>query len=52
MLTISKKYLPGIQLPENLVAKPDLEEVVKDATALVFVLPHQCEFQAWFINRL
>ncbi|WWD17462.1 glycerol-3-phosphate dehydrogenase (NAD(+)) [Kwoniella shandongensis] len=37
----NKKYLPGIQLPENVVAIPDLEEAVKDATALVFVMPHQ-----------
>lgn len=39
----SKKYLPGIKLPENLVAIPDIAEAVKDATALVFVLPHQCQ---------
>ncbi|KAL4961114.1 glycerol-3-phosphate dehydrogenase family protein [Aspergillus stella-maris] len=35
------KYLPGIKLPENLVATPDIEEAVKDATILVFNLPHQ-----------
>ncbi|KAK8864241.1 glycerol-3-phosphate dehydrogenase (NAD(+)) [Kwoniella newhampshirensis] len=37
----NKKYLPGIQLPENVVAIPDIVEAVKDATALVFVMPHQ-----------
>ena len=39
---INKKYLPGIELPDNVVAVPDLVEAVKDATALVFVMPHQC----------
>lgn len=40
------KYLPGIKLPENVVAVPDLVEVIKGATMLVFVLPHQ------FLHRL
>ncbi|KAF8761254.1 Glycerol-3-phosphate dehydrogenase [Rhizoctonia solani] len=35
------KYLPGIQLGHNVVAEPDLLKSIKDATALVFVLPHQ-----------
>ncbi|KAL2837118.1 NAD-dependent glycerol-3-phosphate dehydrogenase N-terminus-domain-containing protein [Aspergillus pseudoustus] len=35
------KYLPGIRLPENLVATPDIGEAVKDASILVFNLPHQ-----------
>lgn len=35
------KYLKGIQLPDNVVAVPDLETACKDATLLVFVLPHQ-----------
>eukprot|EP00438_Fugacium_kawagutii_P025360 Skav236522 [mRNA] locus=scaffold78:989127:1009985:- [translate_table: standard] len=35
------KYLPGIELPHNLHAAPDVSEVVKDAAILVFVLPHQ-----------
>lgn len=38
----NKKYLPGVQLPENVVAVPDIGEAVKGATALVFVMPHQC----------
>ncbi|ORX36836.1 NAD-dependent glycerol-3-phosphate dehydrogenase N-terminus-domain-containing protein [Kockovaella imperatae] len=38
---VNAKYLPGIKLPENVVAVPDVIESVKDATALVFVLPHQ-----------
>ena len=40
---INAKYLPGIQLPDNVVAVPDVVESIRDATALVFVLPHQCE---------
>ena len=35
------KYLPGIKIPENVVAMPDLAEACKDATLLIFVLPHQ-----------
>uniref|UniRef100_A5B7F6 Glycerol-3-phosphate dehydrogenase [NAD(+)] n=1 Tax=Vitis vinifera TaxID=29760 RepID=A5B7F6_VITVI len=35
------KYLPGIKLGKNVVADPDLEHAVKDATMLVFVTPHQ-----------
>ncbi|VDD94126.1 unnamed protein product [Enterobius vermicularis] len=35
------KYLPGVEIPTNVVAVPDLIEVVKDADVLVFVIPHQ-----------
>jgi len=35
------KYLPGIKLPENILAVPDLIEAIKDVDILVFVLPHQ-----------
>lgn len=35
------KYLPGIKLPENLVANPDIEATVKDADLLIFNIPHQ-----------
>lgn len=35
------KYLPGVQLPKNIVAVPDLAEACRDATLLIFVLPHQ-----------
>lgn len=38
---VNVKYLPDVKLPENVVAVPDLAEAVKDATILVFVLPHQ-----------
>ena len=35
------KYLPGIKLPTNVIAVADLAEACKDATLLIFVLPHQ-----------
>ncbi len=35
------KYLPGIRLPENIVAVPDLDQACQGATLLLFVLPHQ-----------
>jgi len=35
------KYLSGIKLPENIVAVPDIREACRDATLLIFVLPHQ-----------
>jgi len=35
------KYLPGIKLPENVKAIPELLKTTKDADILVFVLPHQ-----------
>lgn len=35
------KYLPGVKLPPNVRAVPDLKEACRNATLLVFVLPHQ-----------
>ena len=35
------KYLPGIKLPTNVLAVADLAEACRDATLLIFVLPHQ-----------
>ena len=35
------KYLPGITLPENVVAVPDLTEACRGANLLLFVVPHQ-----------
>lgn len=35
------KYLPGIKLPENVVAMPDCVEACKGADILIFVMPHQ-----------
>lgn len=35
------KYLPGVSLPPNILANPSLVETVKDASILIFNLPHQ-----------
>ena len=35
------KYLPGIKLPPNVIAVPDLKKACYGATLLIFVLPHQ-----------
>jgi glycerol-3-phosphate dehydrogenase (NAD+) len=35
------KYLPGVTLPENIVAISDLSKACQDATLLIFVTPHQ-----------
>jgi len=37
----NRKYLPGITLPTNVKAIPDLATACQDATLLVFVTPHQ-----------
>ncbi len=35
------RYLPGIKLPDNINAIPDIETVAKDADILIFNFPHQ-----------
>lgn len=40
------KYLPGIKLPDNVVANTSLVDSCKDSTILIFNLPHQ------FIRRV
>ncbi len=35
------KYLPGIRLPPNVVAFPDLQSCVENVDILLFVIPHQ-----------
>ncbi|RHZ84487.1 hypothetical protein Glove_81g37 [Diversispora epigaea] len=35
------KYLPGFKIPENVIADPDMLNTIRDATILVFVVPHQ-----------
>jgi len=35
------KYLPGIQLPSNVYAEPDVRKAVADADIMVWVIPHQ-----------
>jgi glycerol-3-phosphate dehydrogenase (NAD+) len=47
---INKKYLPDVNLGDNVVAVPDIVKAVKGATALVFVMPHQCAFQITYLS--
>ena len=35
------KYLPGIVLPDNVIANPSVEEAVEGSSILIFNLPHQ-----------
>lgn len=35
------RYLPGIKLPSNLIANPNIQEVARDADILVINIPHQ-----------
>eukprot|EP00419_Tripos_fusus_P013066 CAMPEP_0172669214 /NCGR_PEP_ID=MMETSP1074-20121228/9537_1 /TAXON_ID=2916 /ORGANISM="Ceratium fusus, Strain PA161109" /LENGTH=358 /DNA_ID=CAMNT_0013485961 /DNA_START=189 /DNA_END=1266 /DNA_ORIENTATION=+ len=35
------KYLPGVELPSNIKAEPDLKKAVEAADIYVWVLPHQ-----------
>lgn len=35
------KYLPGIKIPKNVIAYPELKRACEGATLLIFVLPHQ-----------
>ncbi|KAI5952850.1 GPD1 [Candida jiufengensis] len=38
---VNIKYLPGVKLPSNLIAEPDLLKTVEGADLIVFNLPHQ-----------
>ena len=38
---VNQKYLPGIMIPQNVFACPDLLESIRGASMLIFVLPHQ-----------
>ena len=35
------RYLPGVGLPENVVAEPDLLRAAHHADVIIFCLPHQ-----------
>ncbi|WOO85264.1 Glycerol-3-phosphate dehydrogenase [NAD(+)] 2 [Vanrija pseudolonga] len=37
----NQRYLPDVSLPANLIAVPRLPDVVRNATLIVFVTPHQ-----------
>lgn len=43
---MTHRYLPGVRLPESVVAVPDVLDAVREATLLVFVVPHQ------FLDRI
>jgi glycerol-3-phosphate dehydrogenase (NAD+) len=43
---VNVKYLPDASLPVNLVAKPELADVVKGASVFILIPPHQ------FVRRL
>ena len=38
---VNRKYLPQTRLPDNIIAVSNPAEAAKDATILIFVLPHQ-----------
>jgi glycerol-3-phosphate dehydrogenase (NAD+) len=35
------KYLPGVTLPRNIIAEPDLATACRNATLVIYVTPHQ-----------
>lgn len=35
------KYLPGVKLPENVIAIPELVDAGREADLFIFVIPHQ-----------
>lgn len=37
----NSRYMPGVKLPENVFAEPSLEDAVREADLILFVLPHQ-----------
>ncbi|KAL8293296.1 hypothetical protein RQP46_000990 [Phenoliferia psychrophenolica] len=37
----NSRYLPQMVLPDNLIAVPNIRDVVKDATLIIFCVPHQ-----------
>lgn len=40
------KYLPGVKLPENIVATASAVDAAKGADLLIFVLPHQVSWRS------
>lgn len=41
---VDVRYLPGVKLPENITAIPDIATVAIDADILIFNFPHQVRF--------
>ena len=48
----NKKYLPGVKLPDNLVAEPDLEVAAAEATLIIFAIPHKFIHKGIFVKLL
>ena len=44
------KYLPGVTLPENIVADPSVTSTCKDADICVLCLPHQFVQKVWILR--
>lgn len=38
---VNQKYLPGVQLGENIIAESSLLEVTRDADVIIVCAPHQ-----------
>ena len=38
---VNVKYLPGVKLPDNVVATRSIEDACSDADILLFIVPHQ-----------
>ncbi|GAB1601735.1 glycerol-3-phosphate dehydrogenase [NAD(+)], cytoplasmic-like [Argonauta hians] len=38
---VNAKYLPGVKLPDNIFAEPNISKAVEGADILLFVIPHQ-----------
>jgi glycerol-3-phosphate dehydrogenase len=51
MVNAHKRYLPGVKLPENINAIPDIETVAKDADILIFNFPHQVFFSPYRADK-
>ena len=49
---VNVKYLPGINLPHNLVVEPDLAKAAHEATLVIFAVPQQFIHRALFVKIL
>lgn len=38
---VNVKYLPGVKLPDNVIATRSIEDACSDADILLFIVPHQ-----------
>ena len=51
MMNAHRRYLPGVKLPDNINAIPDIETVAKDADILIFNFPHQVFFSHYCADK-